>query len=898
MRILIICILLFLTGLLSATTIYEIQYTTVPGNGTYPSLLSGQSVSTSGIVTTTNYADGHGYILSMPEGGAWKGILVYENSHSPVVGDLVQITGLVYEYNGLTEIKNITSYQVINSGNAIPPAAQVTTAQACTEAYEGVLVQVQNVNVIDGLNTYNEWTVSDGSGVCLVDDTFIDPSLLGYTIAPGLQFSFLSGIGFYSYSAYRISPRSAFDIELGGQGVAINLPTLQQLVGTSFAIPVVTSTLTLEQAYTDFQFTMTYDPTAINYIGYSQITTLSSQGVVNVTNNSGTVNVNYTGNGILTGSGILVLLNFTAVLEGISPLVMTHFQYNDTAITGISEGQVTVFGIHPEIQDTLSVIQRPLPTLPSIVIPGEILSVECTAPTNTTNWDLHLIRGATDVPMNLIASNYQQNPPRWVLQAAIPNVPVFELYDLHVTASGSISDRTRHSVKVLPTRKTNYYFVQITDTHIPTPLFYPETGYDTDSTNLVDLREVIKDINIIRPEFVMITGDVVNSGEMEDYQNCHWYSKAKRLLGEMEVPCYIIAGNHDLGGWDATPPPAGTSRKDWWKFFGWAWLNNSSSSYLYHTQDYSFDYGPIHYIGMEAYDNYEDYLLNIYGAQSFTATQMQWLQNDLNVSQAQTTVLFHHYDFTSQLDLPQLGIDMALWGHIHSNSGSLTTTPYDLSTRNCGEGNRAYRVIRVNGTTLQPENTISAGSTGANIQISFTPNNEGNSASVSATIINNQSLAFPDTMVKFNMPHGSGDFTVQNGTLEQVDTTGDTYIAYVRVNLPASAAVTVSINAGTPNEDENQTPISSIQLTNAPNPFSDSTQMKLVNEKAVKATLKIYNIKGELIRVLFNGTLHPGTTDLMWDGKTDNGKITAAGIYFCKLMTPSNTITRKLVRIR
>jgi hypothetical protein len=897
MKIALACIMLFFAGIISATTIYEIQYTTVAGSGTYPSLLSGQIVTTSGIVTAVNYANGHGYVLSMPEGGAWKGLLIYENTNSPVIGDLVQVTGIVYEYGGLTEIKNLTAYQVLSSGNTLPPATQVNTALAGTEAYEGVLVQVQNANVTEALNSYNEWSVSDGSGDCTIDDNFTDPTSLGYTIAPGLQFSYLRGIGFYSYGLYRISPRNPLDLELGGQGVLVSLPTLHQLAGTTFAVPVNTSTLTLAQGYTDFQFSLNFNPSNISYQGYSQITTLSSQGVVNVTNNPGTLIIDYTGSSVLTGSGILIILNFMAAGEGISPLTITHFQYNDTEITGIVPGQVEVFVLHPEIQDTLSVIQRPLPTLPNIVLPGESMTVECTAPTTTTNWNLHLVRGATDIPISIMSTVYQQNPPRWVLQASIPNVPVYELYNLKVTASGNINDMTRHSVKVLPSRKTSYYFVQVTDLHMPTHIFYPDAGWDIDSTAMNDFREVVQDINIIRPEFVLITGDVVNSGELENFGNAHYFSKAKRILGEIEVPVYVVTGNHDVGGWTSTPPPTGTSRKDWFRFFGWSWLNNSSASYPYHTQDYSFDYGPVHFIGMDAYDNYEDYLPTVYGAQSFTTTQMQWLQNDLNFSAGIKNVLFYHYDFSSQLDLIQLGIDMALWGHIHSNQGSITTQPYDLATRSCVDGNRSYRVIRVNGSTLQPENTIYAGSTGTNIQMSFTPNNDGNSNPVSATIINNQSLAFPDALVEFKMPHNSGDYTIQNGTIEQVDTTGDKNIVYVRVNLPASTTVTVTINAGTPNDDQGQTAIPSIQLTNAPNPFSDSTHLTLVNVKMEKATLKIYNLKGELVRTLFNGTLSQGTTELNWDGKTDNGKDISSGIFFCKLSTGTSTVTKKLMRI-
>ncbi|HNQ44348.1 MAG TPA: hypothetical protein PKI59_07950, partial [Candidatus Cloacimonadota bacterium] len=83
------------------------------------------------------------------------------------------------------------------------------------------------------------------------------------------------------------------------------------------------------------------------------------------------------------------------------------------------------------------------------------------------------------------------------------------------------------------------------------------------------------------------------------------------------------------------------------------------------------------------------------------------------------------YDFSDQINLSALGLDMGLWGHIHYNSGSIYTYPHDLSTRSVCRGNRSYRVIRVNGSQLTPYNTIYAGSSGNNVSVSFYPSNTG-----------------------------------------------------------------------------------------------------------------------------------------------------------------------------
>jgi len=78
------------------TSIYDIQYTTNPGDGTYPSLLEGQYVTVGGIVTAYGYNDDN-YYISSSAGGAWSGIFIYDDDYYPYVGDSIIIQGLVYE---------------------------------------------------------------------------------------------------------------------------------------------------------------------------------------------------------------------------------------------------------------------------------------------------------------------------------------------------------------------------------------------------------------------------------------------------------------------------------------------------------------------------------------------------------------------------------------------------------------------------------------------------------------------------------------------------------------------------------------------------------------------------------------------------------------------------------
>ena len=99
------------------------------------------------------------------------------------------------------------------------------------------------------------------------------------------------------------------------------------------------------------------------------------------------------------------------------------------------------------------------------------------------------------------------------------------------------------------------------------------------------------------------------------------------------VPAYWTA----LSLWLALSTVAGAAfqagpSSDWWRYFGWPWLGAPPSGDPSHSQDFTFDYGPLHVIGLEAYINngsYDHYRQDIWGAQSFTPEQMAWLQSDI-----------------------------------------------------------------------------------------------------------------------------------------------------------------------------------------------------------------------------------------------------------------------------
>jgi hypothetical protein len=70
---------------------------------------------------------------------------------------------------------------------------------------------------------------------------------------------------------------------------------------------------------------------------------------------------------------------------------------------------------------------------------------------------------------------------------------------------------------------------------------------------------------------------------------------------------------------------------------------------------------------------------------------------------------------------------------------------------------------------------------------------------------------------------------------------------------------------------------------NYPNPFNPATVIEFEISQPTKVSLKIYNILGQLVRVLVDEEKPVGIYQAIWDGKDTERKDVASGIYFYRL---------------
>jgi flagellar hook assembly protein FlgD len=62
--------------------------------------------------------------------------------------------------------------------------------------------------------------------------------------------------------------------------------------------------------------------------------------------------------------------------------------------------------------------------------------------------------------------------------------------------------------------------------------------------------------------------------------------------------------------------------------------------------------------------------------------------------------------------------------------------------------------------------------------------------------------------------------------------------------------------------------------------------------------LSIYNLAGQEVTTLANGRREAGSYALRWDGRGEDGRELASGVYLCRLRAGEKVVTRKLLLIR
>ena len=231
-----------------------------------------------------------------------------------------------------------------------------------------------------------------------------------------------------------------------------------------------------------------------------------------------------------------------------------------------------------------------------------------------------------------------------------------------------------------------YFFIQISDTQFG--MFENNKGFEKE-TELYE--ETVKHINRLKPDFVVITGDLINKPDSREQ-----LAEFKRITSKIatNIPVYLTPGNHDVKN-----EPDKSSIKQFLKDYQYQW--------------FSFEHKGSQFIGINSSVTKINFL-------KYERKQFKFVKKELKKSKdAVHKVIFCHYPFFNSkfdeeegysniglenrmkyLDLfTDNGVDAVFAGHLHDNKELEYKGIQFITTcavgKPLGDAPSGFRVIKV-----------------------------------------------------------------------------------------------------------------------------------------------------------------------------------------------------------
>ena len=87
-------------------------------------------------------------------------------------------------------------------------------------------------------------------------------------------------------------------------------------------------------------------------------------------------------------------------------------------------------------------------------------------------------------------------------------------------------------------------------------------------------------------------------------------------------------------------------------------------------------------------------------------------------------------------------------------------------------------------------------------------------------------------------------------------------------------------------------------LGNYPNPFNPETTISYSTKGDAPVAIEIYNVKGQLVKTLLDGSKAAGTHQLKWNGTDTLNRPVANGVYYFKMIAGRYSSTKKMILMR
>ncbi len=399
----------------------------------------------------------------------------------------------------------------------------------------------------------------------------------------------------------------------------------------------------------------------------------------------------------------------------------------------------------------------------------------------------------------LSVTNIEFENTYYTITVSLPLSVPEELYNLTVLVEDNgrmYTDSQPRAVSVVDEISDDFSFIHLTDLHLGDPRGFTESIRQT--LGWKSIRKCIEEVNLLKPDFVIISGDLV-FGQLYPNEYAREYPKCYRLLQEFDVPTYLAPGNHDCYR------RIGEDGVEYWQdYFG----------PLYH----SFEYGTTHFTAVNSYDWPAKNRLSI-GPIAFTwggsirQTQLSWLEDDLEGAQDATLrFLFLHHNplwdttndsligkgYQNRQQLLSLintyNVDMVLAGHVHydnvtiqNNTIFLTTTTPESEIRE-SDGYWGYRMITVENGTITSYNYKEPKYSIPSYHLAVTTKTIARKTK--ATITNDLDIDIT-AHIQITLPKAS--YTIDNALLIQQRENAEKVEYYLQTTIPSRNHTTITL---------------------------------------------------------------------------------------------------------
>ncbi|MDD2331917.1 MAG: T9SS type A sorting domain-containing protein [Candidatus Cloacimonetes bacterium] len=155
---------------------------------------------------------------------------------------------------------------------------------------------------------------------------------------------------------------------------------------------------------------------------------------------------------------------------------------------------------------------------------------------------------------------------------------------------------------------------------------------------------------------------------------------------------------------------------------------------------------------------------------------------------------------------------------------------------------------------------------------------------------------FSDTLGCFQYPSGAGNYTVKASRWDYQDL----IIPNVVVTLGEDTILNIPlVRTNVANDDNTQSPEpTDFGLANYPNPFNPTTTISFIAPQAGTTKLSVFNIKGQRVKMLYNGLLSKGHHSIVWNGLDERGTAVSSGVYFVRVEMNGISQTHKMILMK